>query len=415
MSLYQKASLVQIPSGYKAADDKLYSVVPNNGDGDFTVTVDADATRVNKDGLVETVAADQARLNYDPTNPQDPHLLLEPSRQNYTAYSAQFDNSYWSKATSDSTPNPTVTANAATSPDGGSNADRIQATAPPSSEWMQISRSGINPNATVGSKLQQSLYLKAYDSSQVGKKVDIYIYDFSNTNYGTVENYTLTANWQRVIVEHTISGSNTCTNLLFAFGKGRSTIGGSSQAEAATDFLVWGAQLEVSSYPTSYIPTSGSAVTRTVDKCFNGGDVNLFDLDELTFFIDVTPYEASAYYYASINDGSNQNRIIFIFNDNNTSFTSRIVSSGSLQVNDTENIAFKTRHKMAMSLKANDVKIYLNGNSIYTSSSFIMPVDLDRLNFSIYANSNNFFEGKIHQVMVFNEALSDSELQTLTS
>jgi hypothetical protein len=74
MSLYQKASLVQIPSGYKASADKLYSVVPSNGDGDFTISTDADATRINKDGLIESVATDQARLNYDLTNPQDPHL-----------------------------------------------------------------------------------------------------------------------------------------------------------------------------------------------------------------------------------------------------------------------------------------------------------------------------------------------------
>ena len=70
--IYQKPRLVQIPSGYKAADDKLYSVVPSNGTGDFTVDSDADATRVNKDGLIESVVADQARFDYNPTNPQDP-------------------------------------------------------------------------------------------------------------------------------------------------------------------------------------------------------------------------------------------------------------------------------------------------------------------------------------------------------
>ena len=81
MSLYQKASLVQIPSGTKV--NKLYSVVPNNGDGDFTGTaIDGDATRINKDGLVENVSTNVARLNYDPTNPQDPHLLIEPARTN---------------------------------------------------------------------------------------------------------------------------------------------------------------------------------------------------------------------------------------------------------------------------------------------------------------------------------------------
>jgi hypothetical protein len=35
MSIYDKASLIQIPSGYRAGE--LYSVIPNSGAGDFTV------------------------------------------------------------------------------------------------------------------------------------------------------------------------------------------------------------------------------------------------------------------------------------------------------------------------------------------------------------------------------------------
>ena len=52
---YDKASLVMIPSGYK--DDKLYSVKPTDGSGDFTFSRDgagaSPATRVNASGLIE--------------------------------------------------------------------------------------------------------------------------------------------------------------------------------------------------------------------------------------------------------------------------------------------------------------------------------------------------------------------------
>ena len=54
MSLYDKSSIALIPSGTKAS--KLYSVLPANGDGDFTHTRGSTATRVNKDGLIESVA-----------------------------------------------------------------------------------------------------------------------------------------------------------------------------------------------------------------------------------------------------------------------------------------------------------------------------------------------------------------------
>jgi hypothetical protein len=49
----KKPSLALIPSGYKAG--KVYSILPNNGDGDFTFTRNSGATRVNKDGLIENV------------------------------------------------------------------------------------------------------------------------------------------------------------------------------------------------------------------------------------------------------------------------------------------------------------------------------------------------------------------------
>ena len=42
-----------IPSGYK--EDKLYSVKPRNGDGDFTFTRASTGTRVNADGYIEEV------------------------------------------------------------------------------------------------------------------------------------------------------------------------------------------------------------------------------------------------------------------------------------------------------------------------------------------------------------------------
>ena len=53
MSLLNKASLIQIPSGYK--DGTLYSAKPTNGDGDFTFSRGSNlaATRINSEGLIE--------------------------------------------------------------------------------------------------------------------------------------------------------------------------------------------------------------------------------------------------------------------------------------------------------------------------------------------------------------------------
>jgi len=51
MSLYDKASLVLIPSGTKTG--KVFSQKPTSGDGDFDFTRSTQATRVNSQGLIE--------------------------------------------------------------------------------------------------------------------------------------------------------------------------------------------------------------------------------------------------------------------------------------------------------------------------------------------------------------------------
>jgi len=60
MSIYDKSSLVLIPSGTKTG--KVYSQKPVSGDGDFTFTRSSAATRVNADGFIEKET--QNLLNY---------------------------------------------------------------------------------------------------------------------------------------------------------------------------------------------------------------------------------------------------------------------------------------------------------------------------------------------------------------
>ena len=85
MSLLDKASLVLTPNAVKAS--KLYSVVPTNGIGDLTVVRNTTATRVNSSGLIESVAANVPRLNYDSVG-GNPSVLVEPQRTNLLLNSA---------------------------------------------------------------------------------------------------------------------------------------------------------------------------------------------------------------------------------------------------------------------------------------------------------------------------------------
>ena len=77
-------SLVITPNAVKAG--KLYSIVPTDGTGDLTVTRATSATRVNSSGLIESVGANIARLDY--SNGTCPSILVEPQRTNLVFPSA---------------------------------------------------------------------------------------------------------------------------------------------------------------------------------------------------------------------------------------------------------------------------------------------------------------------------------------
>jgi len=95
MSLLDDASLLVTPNARK--EGKLYSIIPTNGNGDFSVTRATTATRVNAAGLVELV----------------PYNLM--------TYSEMFTNAAWVKTATN------ITANTTTAPNGTLTADTLTA------------------------------------------------------------------------------------------------------------------------------------------------------------------------------------------------------------------------------------------------------------------------------------------------
>jgi hypothetical protein len=77
-ALLQQASLLLIPSGYKAGT--AYSALPNNGNGDLTWSRNSIAYRTQSNGNIGSVGANVPRLSY--MYGSCPALLLEPQRTN---------------------------------------------------------------------------------------------------------------------------------------------------------------------------------------------------------------------------------------------------------------------------------------------------------------------------------------------
>ena len=91
MDLYNKLSLLSVPSGYKI--NRSFNIKPFNNTEDFDFTRSTTATRVNSKGIIEVIAVDILRLDYAESL-SSPSLLLERSSTNLITYSEDF--SQWS-------------------------------------------------------------------------------------------------------------------------------------------------------------------------------------------------------------------------------------------------------------------------------------------------------------------------------
>jgi len=415
MAIEDNASLALIPSGYKSG--KLYSVIPDNGNGDFTHTRGSTATRVNAGGLIETMAIDVPRLDYplvDGVVQSCPALLLEPLRRNIALHSGDINNAVWLKQRI------TVTDNSVVSPDGNVSGDLIIGDGTGTSYFYD----GFS--VVSGTTYTISIFAK-----QADRKI-FYINNFTSAGsiYFDLElgeiDTAATGTFSGGKIVYYGNGWYRCSVQFTATITGNNNIGFVGDTYNGNMFYVWGAQIEDggsgvdADYISSYIPTTTGSVTRNADECNSAGTTAEFNDTESSFFVEIQGFE----------DG-NLNRYIVITDGAGSPYTNTI---GILYRNDGQlrvlhngldfadaicivDVDQTVNHKIAVRYKENDMAVYIDGVSQTIRTSFVYQTvsGLDQLKFSQPNNTSNAFYGKVKQLLVFKTALSDSDLATLTS
>lgn len=411
MSLYDKASIALIPSGYKAST--LYSVMPANGNGDFDhIRSNTTATRLNKDGLIEDVTSNIPRLDYPLTNGlvgDCPHLLLEPSRTNEFIRSEEFDNSTWVKTRT------TVQANQVIAPDGTLTADELREDTQNGAHYFY----DIDFNSDAETTF--SIFAK-YKGNGRG----IAMSWASATTYFDLENGVIESSandsaeiiaypngWYRCIITDDPTSQQ---DPVFYIYKDNGDV--TYQGDGTSGIYVWGAQAEFASYATSYIPTTSTVITRSGDACFGSGTSADINSEEGVLFVEMATFDQ--------NDTSDRRIAI---SSGNTNYVIRltyavaanrlyavIYSLGTVWATYTTLSNAEDFNKVALKYKASDFDFYVNGVKVQQQSSgATFPANtMTEVAFDNGGGGNDFY-GKIKQLIVFNEALSDSELETLTS
>ena len=390
---YKKARLVMKPAAMK--EGKLYSQQPHSGDGDFTFSrANGTQTRINKHGLIETVDDNTPRLSYSLDDNGDvsecPALLLEPSRTNNILQSNDPSGANWTDPLS----RWTLLSDTTAAPDGSS--VRIIELTEDGGSLIRLTGFSVSAGTYT-----LSFYIKDIDGNLTGGNVDVGDEGSGapSPTFGDVG-----GDWVRATRTITTTATRTHVDLQPTFSGGTNKV------------AIWGVQLEAGSYPTSLIPTEGSAAQREQDKCLNGGDVNLFNDSEGTLFLDIENFSGNTR-ELTLSNGTSSNRVAIIFYGASNVIRFYVANSSGAQADSifTLSYTFDQRNKIAFKYKQNDFKAYINGVQVFSDPSGNTPIGLSRFDFATASAASNFIEGKIHQAMILNEALSDSELIELTS
>ena len=405
-AFYDLASLVLVPSGYKAS--KVYAQKPLTTDGQLTFSRASDATRVNASGLIETVGSNVPRLDY--LNSSCPRLLLEPQRTNLITYSENFDNAAWSKSAV------TITANDITSPDGYTNADKMVESATTSGHYILQS-----PTLTAAA-YTFTIFAKAgernwflFRQHTLGLNAS---FNLATGTLGTVQSG-LTAtiedygnDWYRCSV--TFTGTAAAHSFrLYVTTADNST--SSYLGDGTSGLYLYGAGCELGSYSTSYIPTLGAAVTRGADVCNKTGISSLIGQTEGTIYAEVNRLSLADSFYISIAQvtGANSYRnSIYLFQIANGNFICDGFVSNVLQFGFTKvgGLSVGT-HKIAIAYKANDFALYIDGVQIGTDNSGSVPTT-SIFGYSLDGGSSNV---STSQALLFKTRLTNAQLAELTT
>ena len=309
--------------------------------------------------------------------PRVPMILVEPSAINQTKQSEDFNSSEWTHLSVGQGSTPIVTDNFDYSPDGTQNATRLQVAL---NGGNTVTDHSIIYDVDSSNTVQTiSVWMK----SNTNEAYNIYL---ANTYTGTGTDIAqVTPQWQRFSFSHTTS------NHTFSIGL-RGGIGSSDSA----DILIWGAQGEAGSVATSYIPTSGSTVTRAADKLqITGTDFsNFYNPSEGTIYFEGVNNSLIDPRLFSISTGQSQDKFRIDL-DNGTKMRIALSENGNATVNTSFNFNSNSLFKVALSFKGGDVNASANGVNVLNSTPSSIPSFSQLSIGSNYNGGGNYLLGHI--------------------
>ena len=354
--------------------DKTFRIYPSSSaDPDFIGSID------NVSVKEVITATNTPRLDYS-TGAEA--FLLEPQSTNLITYSEDFSNAAWVKQSGI-----TITTNTTDtlSPSGLNNANKVVST--------DSTKGFYTLPVSTTNDVTRTIYLKG----SVGGESVVFK---DGGGFGGSVAHTLTTEWVRYEFKTTNDGNSYKGFFIDDISVGT--------------IYAWGAQLEEQSYATSYIPTSGTTVTRNQETCINATpEINS---EEGTLYAEIAALANDGTNRAiAISDGSTSNVVRFYYSTTDNRIVGNVKSGGTTYFNFNNVLVSATDFiKVSVSYKINEFKMYVNGTLVFTDTSGNTPIGLNELSFDNGVGNDDFY-GNTKDLQVFTEALSDYQLAQLTT
>jgi len=177
---------------------------------------------------------------------------------------------------------------------------------------------------------------------------------------------------------------------------------------------LWGLQVEEGSFPTSYIPTSGSTVTRSADVASIATSAFGFNENEGTVFVEGRTSSSLISALFTINDNSVNNRISQRLTGSNVQ--AFIMDGGTAQASiNVSNHIIGSFSKSALAYQENNFNNASQGTLGTADTSGTVASSLTQIELGTSRSPSNMLNGHIKKLQYFPRRLSDTELQEITS
>lgn len=384
------------------------------------------ASYTDSDGIIKYANINTPRYDYS-TGTRG--LLIELSRTNINVRSAPCSaTNSWSLET-----NGMSAVSGYLAPDGSTDGVLLTGSATTGIQALNPPTSG---NYSANSQYAHSIYVKPGTENRIQLTSGSTVAGTARANFlltgagtilavtgGTARITPAPNGWYRISLVLTAAAAGTGGVILCFIGQDSDARKPQVGSFSGKNLYVWGAQVENSSYPTSYIKTSGVVQSRGSDLCrvLSALTTTIWDNDGGTIDIEYTVPNTTTsggripFSICDTVAGSSGNRIFIEGYSSTRQFWWNVVN-GTVNQASIYGVATidNIKQKQAVATKDNDAVLVQNGAVVNSDTSLTIPRNLNLIEIGSFQNAFQL-GGVIHRVYFNSDRLTNSQLQAMTA